>query len=156
MTFFSTLTDLLESALESVADGINKIADAIPSPSDSSSSNRVVSTSARDALRLAAEKESAIAFKSFFQKHQMTIPDAQIDALVRACSASPNAGVYAAFERRFEDTAKMCANRDSIDVVKTEIDRLEDVARTLRSLSSKSEAALAAAPETGDARSAQA
>lgn len=142
MSFFSTLTDMLESALESIADGINKISDAIPSPDDSSSSSRVVHTSARDALRRAAEKESAVAAKSFFQKHHLAITDAEIDELVQTCSASPASSMYAKFESQFERTPEMRKNLAEIDALTAQIQRLEGAAQTLRTLASRGDASL--------------
>jgi hypothetical protein len=141
MAFFSALSSMLESALESVADGINKLADAIPSPSDTSSSSRSTSssnvqvqTSAREALRRAAERDSIAALRSFFRKHQVEVEYAEIEELVKACSLTATPGATEKFADRFLQTAHMRATATQIEALNAEIARYEDAGKAVCSL----------------------
>ncbi|TKI20637.1 hypothetical protein FCO27_19080 [Bacillus pumilus] len=139
MGFFSSLGSILESvadtALESIADAIQKVADAIPSPPTSSSS-----TSSADAEELAkragqrriAQSESAVMLKSFFRKHHLTVTDAEIDVLVKACLATSTPTESAEFERRYREATEMQACTAEMDVLKAEIERLEEAAQAIR------------------------
>jgi hypothetical protein len=141
MGFFSSLGSMLESvaetALESIADGIQKVADAIPSPATSSSSSTMSSAYAeelakRAGLRRIAESESAVMLKSFFQKHHLTVTDAEISELVKACLSTPTPAASVKFERRYRETTEMQVCTVETDVLKAETERLEQAAQAIR------------------------
>lgn len=141
MGFFSSLGSMLESvaetALESIADGIQKVADAIPSPPSSSSSSTTSSAYAEDlakraGLRRIAESESAVMLKSFFQKHHLTATDSEINELVKACLSTPTPAASVKFEQRYRETTEMLACTAEMDDLKVEIERLEQAAQAIR------------------------
>jgi FKBP-type peptidyl-prolyl cis-trans isomerase (trigger factor) len=144
MGFFSSLGSMLESvaetALESIADGIQKLSDAIPSPSNSSSSSSTSSSSLqaeavrREAARRIAERESAVMLQSFFRKHHLTVTDAEIDGLVKACSSTSAPDSAAKFVKRYQETSEMQTRTVAMDALKAEIERLEQAAQAIRSL----------------------
>ncbi|CAD6559602.1 hypothetical protein LMG27952_06912 [Paraburkholderia hiiakae] len=150
MGFFSSLGSMLESvadtALESIADGIQKISDAIPSPTSSSSSSSSSSAfqaevAKRAGARRIAESESAVILKSFFQKHQLAVTDAEIKELVTACSATSTPAVSMKFEIRYQDTAEMQVRVAEMDSLNAEIERFEQAAQAIRSLMAQQDAA---------------
>ncbi|MFM0703588.1 hypothetical protein [Paraburkholderia sediminicola] len=145
MGFFSSLGSMLESvaetALESIADGIQKLTDAIPSPSDSSSSSTSISSSSlqveaarREGLRRVAERESAVMLQSFFRKHHLTVTDTEIDELVKACSSTSAPDAAEKFVKQYQETVEMQARTAEIDALKAEVERLEEAAQAIRSL----------------------
>lgn len=143
MGFFSSLGGMLESVaetvLESIADGIQKLSDAIPSSPTTSSSSNPSSTfqaevAKRAGARRIAESESAVMLKSFFQKHHLTATDAEINELVKACSSTPTPAASVMFEGRYQDAAEIQAHAAEMDILKAEIERLEQAAQAIRSL----------------------
>ncbi|SDC94674.1 hypothetical protein [Paraburkholderia lycopersici] len=156
MGFFSSLGSMLESvaetALESIADGIQKLTDAIPSPSDSSSSSSTsssalqVEAARREGVRRVAQRESAVMLKSFFQKHHLTVTDVEIDEFVKACSSGSATDAEGKFIKRYQETAEMQAHTAGMEALKDEIERLEQAAQAIRSLMAER----AAAPHGGE------
>ncbi|NIE64475.1 hypothetical protein [Burkholderia sp. Ax-1719] len=149
MGFFSSLGSMLESVaettLESIADGIQKVTDAIPSPTSSSSSSTSSSAfqqevAKRAGARRIAESESAVMLKSFFQKHHIPVTDAEIKELVMACSATSTPAVSMKFEKRHQDTVETQLHVAEMDSLKAEIERLEEAAQAIRSVMAQQDA----------------
>ncbi|MFM0307773.1 hypothetical protein P0D71_08225 [Paraburkholderia sp. RL17-383-BIF-A] len=148
MGFFSSLGSMLESvaetALESIADGIQKVADAIPSTTSSSSSTAssayAQDLAKRAGLRRIAESESAVMLKSFFQKHHLPVTDAEISELVKACLSTSTPAVSVKFERRYRETTEMQASTAEMDVLKGELERLEQAAQAIRLMMAQQDA----------------
>lgn len=145
MGFFSSLGSMLESvaetALESIADGIQSLADAIPSPSGSSSSGSGTSSSSlqveaarREGMRRVAESESSVMLQSFFQKHRLAVTNAEIDKLVKACSSTSAPDAAEQFVKQYQETVEMQTRTAGMDALKDEIERLEQAAQAIRTL----------------------